>query len=385
MMIYRELGGTGIAVSEVGFGGEHLEGKESAIVERTVHAALDAGINLFDVFMSEPNVRTNIGRGLAGRRDRAVVQGHFRAVWKDGQYGRTLDLAETKFFFQDLLDRLGTDYIDIGMIHMVDNKADFDAIFNGEIYRYVLELKRKGVIRAIGLSSHISSIALEAVNRGLIDVLMFSLNPAYDLLHQEAIEELIQIDGTAFESAEIRGVSRARSELYRACDAKGVGIVVMKGLGAGLLLDAKRSPFGVAMTVPQCIHYALTRPAVSSIVVGVQTPEEVAAAVRYESLPERERDYSHIFAAEPRFNPKGHCMYCNHCLPCVAHIDIAQVNRYLDLAEAEGTVPPTVRAHYDSLAHKAAECVSCGACEKRCPFDVPVMARMKQAKAQFGA
>ena len=70
-MIYRELGGTGIAVSEVGFGGEHLEGKESAIVERTVHAALDAGINLFDVFMSEPNVRTNIGRGLAGRRDRA--------------------------------------------------------------------------------------------------------------------------------------------------------------------------------------------------------------------------------------------------------------------------------------------------------------------------
>ena len=331
MMIYRELGGTGIAVSEVGFGGEHLEGKESAIVERTVHAALDAGINLFDVFMSEPNVRTNIGRGLAGRRDRAVVQGHFRAVWKDGQYGRTLDLAETKFFFQDLLDRLGTDYIDIGMIHMVDNKADFDAIFNGEIYRYVLEQKRKGVIRAIGLSSHISSIALEAVNRGLIDVLMFSLNPAYDLLHQEAIEELIQ------------------------------------------------------MPVPQCIHYALTRPAVSSIVVGVQTPEEVAAAVRYESLPERERDYSHIFAAEPRFNPKGHCMYCNHCLPCVAHIDIAQVNRYLDLAEAEGTVPPTVRAHYDSLAHKAAECVSCGACEKRCPFDVPVMARMKQAKAQFGA
>ena len=211
-MIYRELGGTGIAVSEVGFGGEHLEGKESAIVERTVHAALDAGINLFDVFMSEPNVRTNIGRGLAGRRDRAVVQGHFRAVWKDGQYGRTLDLAETKFFFQDLLDRLGTDYIDIGMIHMVDNKADFDAIFNGEIYRYVLEQKRKGVIRAIGLSSHISSIALEAVNRGLIDVLMFSLNPAYDLLHQEAIEELIQIDGTAFESAENRGISRARSE-----------------------------------------------------------------------------------------------------------------------------------------------------------------------------
>ncbi|MEI3000443.1 MAG: hypothetical protein V8T86_06015 [Victivallis sp.] len=67
-----------------------------------------------------------------------------RAVWKDGEYGRTLDLAETKFFFQDLLDRLGTDYIDIGMIHMVDNKADFDAIFNGEIYRYVLEQKRKG-------------------------------------------------------------------------------------------------------------------------------------------------------------------------------------------------------------------------------------------------
>ena len=246
----RILGRTGLSVGEIAMGCEGFVDKDFAAVNALVDEMEAAGVNCIDLYTPDPQMRTHLGRALAGRRDRFILQGHLCTVWKDGQYGRTLDLAETKFFFQDLLDRLGTDYIDIGMIHMVDNKADFDAIFNGEIYRYVLELKRKGGIRAIGLSSHISSIALEAVNRGLIDVLMFSLNPAYDLLHQEAIEELIQINGTAFESAEIRGVSRARSELYRACDAKGVGIVVMKGLGAGLLLDAKRSPFGVAMTVP---------------------------------------------------------------------------------------------------------------------------------------
>lgn len=78
----------------------------------------------------------------------------------------------------------------------------------------------------------------------------------------------------------IASIDPARHNLYRVCEANGVGITVMKSLAAGVLLDEKRSPFGVALNVPQCLHYALTRPAVASVVLGMQTPEEVTEALR---------------------------------------------------------------------------------------------------------
>lgn len=384
-MQYRKLGNTGICVSEIGFGGEYLEGKDYPVVEASIHRALDAGVNLIDIFMSEPNVRTNIGRAIEGRRGDVVIQGHFRAVWKNGQYARTLDIDETKFFFEDLLARLKTDYIDIGMLHMIDNDADYRTVFEGPIYEYAKQLKSQGTIRTIGMSSHNPEIALRAVEAGLIDVLLFSLNPAYDLLEQE--KDFIgpaSLSENSFESHGTLDIDPIRNRLYRTCEAKGIGITVMKSLAAGVLLDEKRSPFGMALSVPQCLHYALTRPAVASVVLGMQTPDEVEEALRYETMEDSERDYTAVFSAKPQFNLKGHCMYCNHCLPCVSHINIAAVNKYLDLAQAEPSAPPTVRAHYDSLEHTAADCIACGACEKRCPFEVPVIERMQRAQQLFG-
>ena len=188
----------------------------------------------------------------------------------------------------------------------------------------------------------------------------------------------------SFESHGTLDIDPIRNRLYRTCEAKGIGITVMKSLAAGVLLDEKRSPFGMALSVPQCLHYALTRPAVASVVLGMQTPDEVEEALRYEIMEDSQRDYTAVFSAKPQFNLKGHCMYCNHCLPCVSHINIAAVNKYLDLAQAEPSVPPTVRAHYDSLEHTAADCIACGACEKRCPFEVPVIERMQRAQQLFG-
>jgi predicted aldo/keto reductase-like oxidoreductase len=85
-----------------------------------------------------------------------------------------------------------------------------------------------------------------------------------------------------------------------------------------------------------------------------------------------------------RFTWKGHCMYCGHCAPCPMSIDIANVNKFLNLAKAEGGVPETVGSHYSILDHHASECIECGACESRCPFGVPIINRMKEAVAMFG-
>ena len=78
-------------------------------------------------------------------------------------------------------------------------------------------------------------------------------------------------------------------------------------------------------------------------------------------------------------------MYCGHCAPCPKGIAVADVTKFLNLAEAQGGVPETVREHYAALRAKAGDCIACGACEKRCPFGVPVIRNMRSAKEVFGS
>ncbi|MDD7771023.1 MAG: hypothetical protein PT947_08755, partial [Suipraeoptans intestinalis] len=82
----------------------------------------------------------------------------------------------------------------------------------------------------------------------------------------------------------------------------------------------------------QCLHYALTRPAVASVMVGYDSTEHVAAAVSYETASDAEKDYASVLAGAPRNAYSGQCTYCGHCAPCPKHIDIAMVNKLYDLA-----------------------------------------------------
>ena len=338
-MKYRTLGRTGFQVSEIGLGGEYLEGKPLKQVCNTVDAAMDAGINLLDCFMSNPDIRSDLGTALKGKRDKMYIQGHFRSIWKNGQYGRTMDVKVVQAFFEDLLRRMQTDYIDLGMIHMIDNAQEYEEIFSGPILEYALELKQKGLIRALGISCHNPVQALRAAKTGLIDLMLFSVNPAYDVLNENA-ERPRKLNNRFFDSMqELGGINPVREELYRYCEVHGVGITVMKSLAAGALLSDKTSPFGRAMTVQQCMHYALSRPGVASVLVGMQSPEQVADCLRYETMTPEELDYSFLFAAEPKFSMQGRCMYCNHCLPCAKHINIAQLSKYLDMALLDGVTP----------------------------------------------
>ena len=154
--------------------------------------------------------------------------------------------------------------------------------------------------------------------------------------------------------------------------------------GGGDLLNAELSPAGRALTLCQCLHYALTRPGVASVMSGARNLEELKTSIAYEDAPEAERDYAAALAALPRISWVGHCMYCGHCAPCPVGIDVAGVTKFLNLARAQGEVPETVREHYAVLPHHGGECISCGACERRCPFGVPVMENMRRAAELFG-
>lgn len=380
-MEYRTLGRTGLRVSEIGLGGEWFNGLTAQESSAIVDAAQEKGINYIDIFMPQAPTRSNLGVALEGRREQFIIQGHLCTVFEDGQYTRTRDIEKTKRSFEDLLERLHTTYIDVGMIHYVDSGEDFRTAFEGPVLAYAKELKEKGVIRHIGMSSHNPHIALQAVESGMVDVLMFSINPAYDIERAETdIYDLME-----FKGVEKSGlvVDEARQKLYSACEAAGVVITVMKPLGAGTLLKAESSPFGVAMTVPQCIQYCLDRNGVKVVIVGCHTVEEVLAAAKYYDTPLQERSYAHIFGAGNAIQMTGRCMYCNHCQPCPAHIDIAAVTKFLDLATQQDSVPETVAQHYWSLSATADDCLMCGRCEPNCPFGVKVRDNMARAREMF--
>ena len=330
--------------------------------------------------MSEPNVRTNIGAAIAGHREKWYIQGHIGSTWQDGQYVRTRDLAYAKPAFEDLLTRMQTDYIDLGMIHYVDQEADWNDIVNGPFLQYVLELKAVGTIRHIGLSTHNPKIARKTAESGFVEMILFSINPAFDML--PASEEVDAYFDSKYETVQ-GGIDPERVELYKLCEQHDVGITVMKGYAGGRLFDAERSPFGVALTPIQCLHYCLTRPAVAAVMVGVDTPEQMREAAHYAEATQEEKDYASVLAGAPKHAYTGQCTYCGHCKPCPMDIDIAMVNKLYDLAVMQPEVPASVKAHYEALDATAADCIGCGGCEERCPFGVKVVERMEKAAALF--
>lgn len=115
-MRYRNLGNTGLKVSEIGLGGEWLERHNKAEVKEVIATCEAEGINILDCWMSEPNVRSNIGTAIKGHREQWIIQGHIGSTWQNGQYVRTRDMRQVKPAFEDLLARMQTDYIDARVI-----------------------------------------------------------------------------------------------------------------------------------------------------------------------------------------------------------------------------------------------------------------------------
>ena len=380
-MKYRTLGKTGLKVSEIGFGGEWLERHDEAESIELLKYAAGKGINIVDCWMPDPKSRDIIGRAMEGNRDSWYVQGHIGSTYQNGQYVRTRDLSHVRPAFEDLLSRLRTDHVDFGMIHYIDSMEDWNNAMNGEFIDYVHKLHDEGTIRHIGLSTHNPVIGKLAVKTGFIEMILFSINPAFDM--RPATEDLDSMFG-GYDEEQLSGIDPERARFYQMCEEENVGLTVMKGFFGGALLDKDRSPFGVAFTPVQLIHYALTRPGVSSVLCGYDTKEQIDAAVYYENAPEDEKDYASVIANAPLHSYTGQCTYCGHCKPCPRDIDIAMVNKFYDLATAQEKVPVSVTEHYKALKHKAAECIECKSCESRCPFGVKIADRMQKASALFG-
>jgi len=339
-------------------------------VVSVVHEAIEHGINYIDLLFAFPEYRDNFGAALQGRRERLILAGHLGSTLKDGQYCKTRSAKKSEPFFLDLLSRLGTDYVDIVFLHNFDTVKGYDSMIKP---RGLMDLARRfqqeGKARFIGISGHSIAVATKAIESGLIDVLMFPVNLA----------------GNAMPG---------RKELLSLCAKRGVGLVAMKPFAGGKLLrkgttrlaryqiggEAYKQKIPADITPAQCLSYVLAQAGVCTTIPGVKDNAELTAALHTLEAGDAERDYSAIISEFGRY-VEGECVYCNHCLPCPAVIDIGQINRLVDTAQqgmSEG-----LRLAYDTLPVKALACTECGVCVERCPFGVDVISKMRQAVESF--
>lgn len=365
-MEYRTLPHGGDKISVIGLGSAGIHNASAAEVERTYEIAIDAGVNHFDFIPSESAPLEAMGRVLGRHRDRVHIQVHIGALYESGAYGWTTKAAPAIAEFEQRLAAIGTDYADFGFIHCIDEDADLDHVMNGGIWDYAQARKADGTIRHLAFSTHSLHIARELLATGSFDLAMFSLNPMYDYTD---------------ESEYGQGEAADRALLYREFERAGVGVAVMKPFAGGQLLDAEQSPFGQALTRSQCIQYALDKPGVLTVLPGVHGVSDLRDLLSFFEASPEERDYSVLASMAPQTR-EARCVYCNHCQPCPAGIQIGLVNKYYDLACVGDEL---AAEHYRNLEHHAGECIGCGHCDHRCPFGVAQSERMAQIAAYFGA
>ena len=405
-MRYRQLGKTGITVSEIGLGTEHLSGQPASTYDEVFRCAVERGLNYVDVLMPYAEYRDNIGRAIRGIRDRLVIAGHIGVSLEQGQSLKTRDVKACRAMFEDLLTRLGTDGVDVVMLQWVDGAAEMaEALAPGGTLELAARLKREGKARAVGLSTHEPETAMAAAASGAVNLVMHPVNLTYS-------PQFASTANAVFGSADAATGKRAPIPLQGildVCRRQEVGLVGMKPFGGGALFLRGRGrgeqerqkhgegkgtgtgtgtgtdPAGRAPTPTQCLSFSLSHPEVSCALAGVRNVEQLKEDLHYLDAAADEKDFGAVLNSLGSSLASG-CAYCNHCLPCPAELNVGETLRLLDMVEVLDAAQGggfTLRGDYASLPVKASACTACGACSARCPFGVDVAAKMARAVEVF--
>ena len=322
------LGKTELIVTRSAFGAlpvQRLSLEDGAALLRY---AYDLGITFFDTARGYSDSEQKLGLGLSDVRESIVIATKTPSSTPEG-------------FWKDLetsLSLLNTEWIDIYQFHNPKTIPGEDS----PLYACMLEAKKQGKIRHIGVTCHVLSNAWEALDSGLYETIQFPLSALS---------------------------SDQEIEWARACGEKDVGVVAMKALCGGLLTSAAPS-------------MAYLRPYPHIVPIwGFQRNSEVEEVAALEASPPALDDAMLARIAKDRAELGGNfCRGCGYCMPCSIGIRINMIARLPQLLRRSPPAPYFSDDWKEAMA-LAETCTECGLCMSKCPYGLEIPTLIKAAIA----
>ena len=334
-MEYKVLGKTGLKISQLGFGGIPIQKVDAKATRKLIEVMLEKGINYIDTARGYTVSESYLGEALEGVRDQFVLATKSMSRSKEAME-KDIDIS---------LGNLRTEYIDLYQVHNPSMQQLEEVVAPGGALEALMEAREAGKIGHIGLTAHSLEVFEKALELPWVETIMFPYNI----------------------------VERQAEDLIHKCAEKNIGFIVMKPLAGGAIEDAELA-----------LRFIYANPDISVVIPGMFDVKEIeqnlASCENTEPLSETEKNSIRKIREELGNN---FCRRCNYCAPCTVGINIPGVflfQGYLDRYGLEGWA----RDRYATLSVKASACIECGACESRCPYNLPIREMLRDAAGKFG-
>jgi len=333
-MEYKRLGKTELKVSSLGFGGVQISRLPEVEAVNLIRESVNRGINLIDTAHIYPASEDIIGKALKGIRNEVFIS----TKSQETSIGALLKDLETS------LKRLDTDYIDIFLFHDTSKKKKFEELLNNGVVEALIKERKKGKIGFMGFSCHDPDIIEKYYEIEDFSIIMIPIN----FISNEFVE-------------------RNYSKLVE----KDIGIIGMKPFGGGRIEDAR-------VSIKYINQYKKVIP-----IIGMQSINELEENLELIKINEsiNHNDLKIMAKIKEELGDKF-CRICGYCMPCNQGIDILQIN-YLKVLFKQYPYNHTVTPERTSMVDKVDDCIECGECIEKCPYNLEIINMLKENREYY--
>ncbi len=334
-MEYRILGKTGLEISRLGLGGIPIQKIDAQGTKALLRKLMSEGVNFIDTARGYTVSEEYLGFGLDGVREHFVLATKSMARTKDAM---AKDIATS-------LEKLRTDYIDLYQLHN-PNAQDLERVMAPDgALEALSEAKAQGKIGHIGITLHSVELFSKAVELPWVETIMFPYN-------------IVETQGEA---------------LIARCAEKNIGFICMKPLAGGAIDDAVTA-----------LRFVVSNPGVTVVIPGMADEAEIQQNVSAtaDTTPLTGAEQAKIATIRGQLGT-NFCRRCNYCAPCTVGINIPSVFLFEGYFSRYNLKQWAVD-RYSQLPKTASDCVGCGACEERCPYQLPIRKMMENVARVMG-